>query len=135
MVCPQAHRSAFSYVDARIILCNLTLELSRAAKRCRLERIVSAVEGAGMTPEEYEIQMLMTDVPKSLRKEIESLRKDAERYRWLRERWGKLEEIYECGTDQMLDIRDAEPGEGWRTDPATLDAAIDVAMNGANARI
>ena len=59
--------------------------------------------------------------------------KDAERYRWLRARWGALEEIYEGGTDQMLDIRDAEPGEGWRTDPATLDAAIDAAMNGANA--
>lgn len=63
---------------------------------------------------------------------LRELKRDAERYRWLRARWGKLEEIYEGGTDQMLDIRDAEPGEGWRTDPATLDASIDAAMNGAN---
>lgn len=66
---------------------------------------------------------------------VDSLRRDAKRYRWLRERWGKLEEIYECGTDKMLDIRDAEPGEGWRTDPVTLDAAIDAAMNGANDKL
>lgn len=64
---------------------------------------------------------------------LRDLKRDAERYRWLRVWWGNLEEIYEGGTDQMLDIRDAEPGEGWRTDPATLDAAIDAAMNGANA--
>jgi len=56
--------------------------------------------------------------------------RDAERYRWLRERWGRISETYEAGTPTMTEIGD-EP-DGWDTDGESLDRCIDAAMAGAN---
>lgn len=62
-----------------------------------------------------------------LRAERDALAKDAARYRWLRERWGRVAEEYE--DDRMTFIgREKNDGEGWYTDPDSVDAAIDAAM-------
>lgn len=49
---------------------------------------------------------------------------DARRYRWLRERWGRISETY--AGDALVKMGD-DP-EGWFTEPDSLDAAIDAAM-------
>ncbi len=49
---------------------------------------------------------------------------DARRYRWLRERWGRISETY--AGDALVKMGD-DP-EGWVTEPDSLDAAIDAAM-------
>lgn len=55
--------------------------------------------------------------------------KDAERYRWLRVRWGRIEDTYDGDTDQIVEIREADDKfEGWEVSPESLDAAIDAAM-------
>ncbi len=62
-----------------------------------------------------------------LQAERDALAKDAARYRWLRERWGRIAEEYE--DDRMTFIgREKNDGEGWYTDPDSVDAAIDAAM-------
>ena len=55
----------------------------------------------------------------------ELFRKDAERYQWLRGRWGRVGETYEAGTPVMSEIFD-EP-DGWETDGDSLDRCIDAA--------
>ena len=51
---------------------------------------------------------------------------DASRYRWLRERWGRISEKYAGETPEVMSVGD-DP-DGWMVDPASLDAAIDAAM-------
>lgn len=53
-------------------------------------------------------------------KELAELRKDAERYRWLRHR------TLSCSGDQLLDL------VGDAFNQVTFDRSIDAAMNGAN---
>lgn len=55
--------------------------------------------------------------------EVERLRVDAKRYRWLRERAAKLAIYSDTPVDVLID------GE-WRDKPGELDAAIDAAMQG-----
>lgn len=52
---------------------------------------------------------------------------DAERYRWLRERWGHLCESYEDDSGRIVGKMRCDAVEGWDVDPASLDAAIDAA--------
>ncbi len=56
---------------------------------------------------------------------IRGLAADAARYQWLRTRWGRMAETYE--DDRLISIGDEEDGEGWDTDPESIDAAIDQA--------
>lgn len=58
---------------------------------------------------------------------------DARRYRWLRERWGRITETYYGDTDQIARMGDEIEGEGWNVDPESLDAAIDAAIVGGPA--
>jgi len=60
---------------------------------------------------------------------IERLRKDAERYRWLRVRWGRIAEAYD-GDGSLVEIREDPRVERgwWDVSPESLDAAIDAAM-------
>lgn len=55
---------------------------------------------------------------------------DARRYRWLRERWGRLAEEYE-GDELTFIGREKNDGEGWYTAPDSVDAAIDAALSRA----
>lgn len=61
---------------------------------------------------------------------LRGLKRDAERYRWLRQRWGRISETYHGDTDLIAEM--GEDQEGWLVDADSLDAAIDVAMNCAN---
>lgn len=57
---------------------------------------------------------------------------DAARYRWLRERWGRLAESYVgpvVQAIQVLDDRDIQDGIAWDVDPESLDRAIDAARS------
>lgn len=53
---------------------------------------------------------------------------DAQRYRWLRARWGRIEDTYDGGSNRLVEIREAdEKWEGWDVSPESLDAAIEAA--------
>jgi hypothetical protein len=55
---------------------------------------------------------------------------DAKRYRWLRDKWGYIEDEYDgYDQDKMLRIYKADEDHGWDVDPESLDAAIDAAMS------
>lgn len=58
----------------------------------------------------------------------EAVRRDAERYRWLRERWGRVTETYDGDSGRITAIGTEPGGEGWEIEPETLDAAIDAAL-------
>lgn len=61
--------------------------------------------------------------------------RDAERYRWLRARWGRIADEYDGDSDQLVAIREADSHfEGWDVDPASLDRAIDAAIAKATGR-
>lgn len=60
--------------------------------------------------------------------ECERLRKDAERYRWLRARWGRITETYYVDSGRIVEIGTEPDGEGWDIEPETLDAAIDAEL-------
>ena len=77
---------------------------------------------------------LMLDVymTAAQREAYNRLRKDAERYRWLRTRWGRLDETYHGDSDRIAALN-GPTCDGWDVDPISLDSAIDAAMNGANA--
>ena len=64
---------------------------------------------------------------------LRELKRDAERYRWLRARWGRISEVYEGNSENMIEIGDET--DGWEVAPDSLDRCIDAAMNGANTRI
>ena len=57
--------------------------------------------------------------------------RDGERYRWLRERWGRISETYDADTPVMTEIGDDT--EGWITDGDSLDRCIDAAMQTSDA--
>jgi len=64
----------------------------------------------------------------------DDLAKDAARYRWLRARWGRVTDTYKGDSGHITWI-DVEPdGEGWDTDPDSLDAAIDAAIQRESGR-
>jgi|SRR5690554_4135257 len=69
----------------------------------------------------------------ALQAENERLRKDAERYLWLRERWGRITETYYVDSGRIVEIGTEPDGEGWDIEPETLDAAIDAALAGEGA--
>ncbi len=76
----------------------------------------------------YKAMMPFVKQIAELQAERDALAKDAARYRWLRERWGRVAEEYE--DDRMTFIgREKFDGEGWYTDPDSVDAAIDAAMD------
>lgn len=53
---------------------------------------------------------------------------DAERYRWLRARWGRMADEYDGESDQLVAIRESDSSfEGWDVDQVSLDRAIDAA--------
>ncbi|QDJ45009.1 hypothetical protein [Bordetella hinzii] len=55
--------------------------------------------------------------------------RDAERYRWLRVRWGRIVDTYDGDSNRLVEIREADDRfEGWDVSPESLDAAIDAAM-------
>lgn len=54
------------------------------------------------------------------------MRRHAERYRWLRARWGRISETYEANTSTMTEIGDET--DGWDVDGGSLDRCIDAAM-------
>jgi hypothetical protein len=54
--------------------------------------------------------------------------RDAARYRWLRERWGRVTETYDGDSGRITAIGTEPAGEGWDIEPETLDAAIDAAL-------
>lgn len=56
----------------------------------------------------------------------DALRADAERYRWLRARYGRISETYDGDSGRIIEI-DIDP-DGWDVDADTLDSAIDAAM-------
>lgn len=62
--------------------------------------------------------------------EIEALRKDAERYRWLRIKCGLVPSAFGIGQVAMT-----LAGSTDELDAKRLDAHIDAAMKGANARL
>lgn len=59
---------------------------------------------------------------------IRGLALDAARYRWLRQRWGRVTETYDGDSGRIVEIGTEPGGEGWDIEPGTLDAAIDAAM-------
>ena len=59
--------------------------------------------------------------------------RDGERYRWLRERWGRISETYDADTPIMTEIGDDT--EGWITDGDSLDRCIDAAMQASDAEV
>lgn len=59
--------------------------------------------------------------------------RDGERYRWLRERWGRISETYDADTPVMTEIGDDT--EGWITDGDSLDRCIDAAMQASDAEV
>lgn len=62
----------------------------------------------------------------ALQAECEKLRKDAERYRWLRAHFGRFSERYDGGSDRVTKM--VVNPDGWDVDPESLDAAIDAAI-------
>lgn len=73
-----------------------------------------------------------------LKKQLAEAQKDAERYRWLRERWGRLAESYTDDGGRMAHLRvmsdrDVDAGLGWDVEASSLDAAIDAAKGDSNA--
>lgn len=64
-----------------------------------------------------------------LREEIDQLRDDAARYRWLRQRWGRVVGTYDGDSGRVVEISAEPEGDGWDVEPETLDAAIDNAMS------
>lgn len=56
--------------------------------------------------------------------------RDAERYRWLRVRWGRIADTYDGDSNRLVEIREADDRfEGWDVSPESLDAAIDAAID------
>lgn len=53
--------------------------------------------------------------------------RDAARYRWIRQHWGRIDDTYYGDTAQFIVPRINDDNEGWDVDPDSLDAAIDVA--------
>jgi len=61
--------------------------------------------------------------------QTEQQRRDAERYRWLRVRWGRIADTYDGDSNRLVEIREADDRfEGWDVSPESLDAAIDAAI-------
>jgi len=60
--------------------------------------------------------------------------KDAWRYRWVRQHWGRIVDTYhgDSGRIESLTIAPAGSAEGWDVDAESLDAAIDAAMEKAD---
>ena len=119
-----------------------TNKYGETMKRHPVERIVSAVEGAAMSIVQrlLDTAQMRTQYPEWLCAEMEAaaeeimrLRKDAERYRWLRDKALDVVACWERGGQQEpwcvigTCADDAVPCSGTE-----LDAAIDAAMNGAN---
>lgn len=70
-----------------------------------------------------------TRMQDELEQYLRDLKRDAERYRWLRTRWGRIADEYDGDSDQLVAIREADSHfEGWDVEPASLDRAIDAAM-------
>lgn len=100
-----------------------------------LERIVSAVEGEAMNAidpkdlhemAEGNLSNYVRDHIHAAADEIEALRKDAGRYRWLREHFRFANDsMRELWFDPVLEPNDSGV-------PVDLDAEIDRAMNGSN---
>ena len=101
-----------------------------------LERIVSARGGEEMYGEYEQVNGAVAN---ALQAEVEALRADAKRYRWLRENAGAWEVSRDCG-----EWKNCETGEKFKprvyfTAFSTgyggmrLDDAIDAAMDGSNA--
>ena len=116
----------------------LTPEVSRPAKRFRLGRIVSAVEGEAMEilddPRYRAAAKRINEGFASVnRAEVipllelcRELARNAERYRWLREHFRFANDsMRELWFDPALEPDDAGL-------PVDLDQGIDAAMNGAN---
>lgn len=59
---------------------------------------------------------------------LEAAREDAARYRWLRQRWGRVTETYDGDSGRIVEIGTEPEGDGWDVEPETLDAAVDAAM-------
>jgi hypothetical protein len=59
--------------------------------------------------------------------EFDALVADAARYRWLRDRWGRVTETYDGDSGRVVEIYTEPDGEGWDVDASSLDAAIDQA--------
>lgn len=59
---------------------------------------------------------------------LRELRQDAERYRWLRTRWGRVGENYVGDSDKLSEVWTIAGDDGWDVDPISLDAAIDAAL-------
>jgi len=60
--------------------------------------------------------------------ELAEVRADAARYRWLRDRWGRVTETYDGDSGRVVEIGTEPDGEGWDVDASSLDAAIDAAI-------
>lgn len=54
-------------------------------------------------------------------------RKDAERWRWVRARWGRIFDTYEVDSDRISKIEEDDQDLGWDIDSDSLDAAVDAA--------
>lgn len=63
-----------------------------------------------------------------LEAELAEVRADAERYRWLRDRWGRVTDTYDGDSGRVVEIGTEPDGEGWDVDAPSLDAAIDAAL-------
>ena len=63
-----------------------------------------------------------------LEAKLAEAQKDAARYRWLRDRWGRVTETYDGDSGRVVEIGTEPDGEGWDVDASSLDAAIDSAM-------
>lgn len=57
--------------------------------------------------------------------ELAALKPNAERYVWLRDRWGRIGETYHGTTSKIAEMTD--DSQGWEVDPESLDRAIDAA--------
>ena len=107
--------------EARLIARVTELQAEVERLRADLEDAVNTATGMVFTQSEMRKRLA------SAYAERDALAKDAARYRWLRKRWGRVAEEYEG--DRMTFIgREKNDGEGWYTDPDSVDAAIDAAM-------
>lgn len=61
--------------------------------------------------------------------EVQQMRKDADRYRWLRRHWHELAESYTDDTSRVISKMRLYQDDNWPPiDAESLDSAIDAAM-------
>lgn len=80
------------------------------------------------TATEYARAAVLADRASRAAPSLQSDAEDAARYRWLRQRWGRVTETYDGDSGRIVEIGTEPEGDGWDVEPETLDATVDAAM-------